>query len=158
MCAPYLTWATSSISSSDVGNFLYLINPWQFETKADFLTELARTNYDALVLDLEFEDGPLLAVDVERLKVKANGGARLVLCYLSIGEAEDYRSYWESSWTANPPEWLLEENPDWEGNYPVQYWHPEWRDIVFTMLDTVLKAGFDGVYLDRVDVYEEFEN
>ena len=25
-------------------------------------------------------------------------------------------------------------------------------------LDAVLEAGFDGVYLDRVDVYEEFEN
>ncbi|MCK5828208.1 endo alpha-1,4 polygalactosaminidase, partial [Candidatus Bipolaricaulota bacterium] len=58
----------------------------------------------------------------------------------------------------NPPEWLLDENPEWEGNYPVQYWHPQWRDIVFVMLDAVLEAGFDGVYLDRVDVYEEFEN
>jgi endo-alpha-1,4-polygalactosaminidase (GH114 family) len=29
---------------------------------------------------------------------------------------------------------------------------------VFAMLDDILEAGFDGVYLDRVDVYEEFED
>jgi cysteinyl-tRNA synthetase len=143
---------------SDVRNFLYLINPWRFETKADLLNALAATNYDALILDLEFDGTPLSAADVEMLKVKANGGTWLVLCYVSIGEAEDYRSYWNSEWTVNPPEWLLEENPDWPGNYPVQYWHPQWREIVFGMMDAVLAAGFDGVYLDRVDVYEEFKN
>lgn len=114
--------ADDILDLSDVANFLYLINPGQFDTKARFLTALAETNYDALILDLEFEDGPLLTADVAQLKVKANGGTRLVLCYLSIGEAEEYRSYWDSLWTANPPEWLLAENPDWQGNYPVQYW------------------------------------
>jgi cysteinyl-tRNA synthetase, unknown class len=150
--------ANNVIELSDVKNFLYLINPWQFSSKTDFLTALAATNFDALILDLEFEDGPLTAADVEALKTKANGGKRLVLCYLSIGEAEDYRSYWSSTWSANPPEWLLDENPDWPGNYPVQFWHSEWQAIVLNMIDSVLAAGFDGIYLDRVDVYEEFEN
>ena len=145
-------------SLSDVGNFLYLINPWQFDTKASFLTALEGTSYDALILDLEFEDAPLSTADVEMLKVKAHGGTRLVLCYLSIGEAEDYRSYWNPTWSSNPPEWLLEENRDWPGNYPVQFWHSEWREIVFEMIDAVLAAGFDGVYLDRVDVYEDSED
>jgi len=142
---------------ADVRNFLYLINPWRFETKDSFLNALAKTNYDALIVDLEFEDAPLTAADVDSMKIKANGGRRLVLCYLSIGEAEDYRAYWESSWTANPPEWLLDENPDWSGNYPVQFWHADWQAIVYAMLNDVLEARFDGVYLDRVDVYEEFK-
>lgn len=154
---PFDMHAGDTRDLSDVGNFLYLINPGQFDTKASFLTALAETNYDALILDLEFEDAPLLAADIESLKLKANGGTRLVLCYLSIGEAEDYRSYWEPSWAANPPEWLLEENPKWPGNYPVQFWHSQWQAIVFEMVDDVLEVGFDGVYLDRVDVYEEFE-
>ncbi|MFC2105952.1 endo alpha-1,4 polygalactosaminidase [Candidatus Bipolaricaulota bacterium] len=155
---PFEVHAGDVISLSDARNFLYLINPWQFETKASLLDALAGTNYDALILDLEFNGAPLSAEDVGMLKVKANGGTRLVLCYLSVGEAEDYRSYWNSAWSTNPPEWLSDENPDWPGNYPVRFWHPEWRDIVFAMLDDVLAAGFDGVYLDRVDVYEEFEN
>lgn len=155
---PFAENADDVQTLADVRNFLYLINPWRFDTKARFLDALAGTNYDALILDLEFENAPLTAADVELLKIKANGGRRLVLCYLSIGEAEDYRSYWIPTWSVSPPEWLLEENPDWPGNYPVQYWHPEWRGIVFAMMDAVLEAGFDGVYLDRVDIYEEFEN
>ncbi|MEE8593660.1 MAG: endo alpha-1,4 polygalactosaminidase, partial [Candidatus Bipolaricaulota bacterium] len=142
---------------SDVRNFLYLINPWQFETKASFLDALAGTDYDALILDLEFDGAPLSAEEVGMLKVKANAGTRLLLCYVSIGEAENYRGYGDPAWFATPPEWLLEENPEWPCNYPVQYWHPEWREIVFGMMDAVLSAGFDGVYLDRIDVYEEFE-
>ena len=155
---PFNAHAGDVSSLSEVRNFLYLINPWQFESKSAFVDALAATNYDALIVDLEYEDDPLLSEDVDTLKVKANGGTRLVLCYVSIGEAEDYRGYWNPTWTTTPPEWLLEENPDWPGNYPVQYWHPDWREIVFEMMDAVMAAGFDGVYLDRVDVYEEFEN
>jgi len=154
---PFKVHSSDVISLSDVRNFLYLINPRQFETKASFLDALTRTNYDALILDLEFDGAPLSAADVSMLKIKANGGTRLVLCYVSIGEAEDYREYWDPAWSTSPPEWLLEENPDWPGNYPVHYWHPEWREIVFGMMDAVLSVGFDGVYLDRIDVYEKFE-
>jgi cysteinyl-tRNA synthetase, unknown class len=142
---------------SDVRNFLYLIDPWRFDSSVAFIAALASTNYDALVVDREFEGRPLSAEDVSKLKVKANGNRRIVLCYLSIGEAEDYRSYWQPSWTSAPPGWLLPENVDWPGNYPVSFWDPAWHEIVFGMLDAILDVGFDGVYLDRVDVYEELE-
>jgi len=33
-------------------------------------------------------------------------GPRPVLAYLSIGQAEDYRFYWEPAWRTAPPEWL----------------------------------------------------
>ena len=32
---------------------------------------------------------------------------------------------------AGKPVWLDVENPDWQGNYKVQYWHPEWQAIIF---------------------------
>jgi len=143
---------------SDVGNFLCLLNPWRFDTKVSLVDALAETSFDALIIDLESEDGVLNRDDVAKLKIKANGGRRLVLCYLSIGEAEDYRSYWDASWSVRPPEWLLDENPDWPGNYSVQFSHSQWQTIVYAMLDDILEAGFDGVYLDRVDAYEGFEN
>ncbi|TAN37800.1 MAG: hypothetical protein EPN23_04615 [Verrucomicrobia bacterium] len=44
--------------------------------------------------------------------------------YLSIGEAGDYRGYWEKEWSAQPPTWLGAENPDWKGNFKVRYWQP----------------------------------
>ena len=43
-----------------------------------------------LVLDLEANDGTLTAADVASLKEKPQGGRRLVLCYLSVGEAATY--------------------------------------------------------------------
>lgn len=85
-----------------------------------------------------------------------------LLAYLSIGEAEDYRGYWKREWDANrdgkpdkgAPAWLGHVNPDWAGNYKVRYWDADWQKIVFEELDRVVKAGFDGVYLDIIDAYE----
>ncbi len=48
----------------------------------------------------------LTANEVESLMVKANGGKRLVVAYMSIGEAEDYRYYWKDEWGKNAPDWL----------------------------------------------------
>lgn len=61
-------------------------------------------------------------------------------------------------WSTRPPEWLLEENQDWPGNYLVRYWHPKWQRIALDALTAILAAGFDGVYLDRVDALESFED
>jgi cysteinyl-tRNA synthetase len=84
-----------------------------------------------------------------------------VFCYLSIGEAEDYRYYWQPDWNNNKPDWLGAENPDWAGNYKVKYWHKSWQDIIYgnnhSYLQKILDAGFNGVYLDIIDAFEYFE-
>ena len=84
-----------------------------------------------------------------------------MIAYLSIGEAEDYRYYWQPEWKENPPAWLLDENPNWPGNHKVYYWDPEWQAIIYgnhsSYLAKILAAGFDGVYLDLIDAYETFE-
>ena len=99
--------------------------------------------------------------EVEQLKQKANGGTRLVVIYMSIGEAEDYRYYWNESWTVGLPEWIEAENPEWEGNYKVQYWNSAWQSIIFgnknAYLDKIIGVGFDGVYLDIIEGFEYFE-
>jgi cysteinyl-tRNA synthetase len=83
---------------------------------------------------------------------------------MSIGEAENYRYYWQESWynKKDRPPWLLKENPYWEGNYKVQYWDPEWQAIIIggedSYLNKIIAAGFDGVYLDIIDAFEYFEN
>ncbi|MBZ4651066.1 MJ1477/TM1410 family putative glycoside hydrolase, partial [Thermosipho sp. (in: thermotogales)] len=84
-------------------------------------------------------------------KLKENGTT--ILSYLSIGEAEDYRSYWKKEWNKNPPEWLGSENPMWPGNYKVKYWYIEWQNIVFNMIDEILKYEVDGLYLDLIDSF-----
>lgn len=148
-------------SLSDVKNFLYLINPSAFPDRSSFLAAIRETNYDLLIIDAFFEDLALTPAEIASLKPKKNGGTRLVIAYMSIGEAEEYRYYWQSEWKDHPPAWLIEENPDWPGNYKVHYWDPEWQAIIYGNRDSylakILAAGFDGVYLDLIDAYETFE-
>ena len=85
---------------------------------------------------------------------------------MSIGEAEDYRWYWQNAWDrrrdgvadSGAPEWLGPSNPDWVGNYKVRYWEESWQSIIYgsaeSYLDKVISTGFDGVYLDIIDAFE----
>ena len=63
--------------------------------------------------------------------------------------------------TPQAPTWLDKENPEWRGNYLVRYWEPEWQSIIFgtpnSLLDKIIDAGFDGVYLDKIDSFEDWE-
>ena len=153
---------TSDISTlSEAKNFLYLLNPDAFATKQAFIDALSETNYDAIIIDCFFDEVLLTASEVTQLKVKKNGGSRLVISYMSIGEAEDYRFYWQTAWNSTKPEWIEAENPDWEGNYKVRYWETDWQNIIYgntaAYLDKILSSGFDGVYLDIIDAFEYFE-
>ena len=157
---PYNKNSDNITSLSEAKNFLYIINPEGFSSKSDFLSKLAATDYDAFVIDLFYEDEMLTASDIQQLKTKKNGGSRLVICYMSIGEAEDYRWYWKASWFKKGPDFLSAVNPEWEGNYTVKYWYPEWQAIICGengYLSKILAAGFDGVYLDIIDAFEYFE-
>jgi cysteinyl-tRNA synthetase len=138
------------------GNQLRLIN----------FDDLAASPTDLLVIDhglsddfkfiRKFEPG-----EIARLKTKPDGTRRLVISYISIGEAERYRYYFDQAWfePGKRPSWLGPENPRWAGNYPVDYWQPEWQRIITGGPDSyiarIAAQGFDGVYLDRSDVYEE---
>jgi cysteinyl-tRNA synthetase len=75
---------------------------------------------------------------------------------MSIGEAEDYRFYWQDGWEVGDPTWLDAVNPNWEGNYKVRYWEAEWQQLIFDYTDRLIAAGFDGAYLDIIDAYQYF--
>jgi cysteinyl-tRNA synthetase len=150
------------ISLSDAHNFLYLINDQSFSSQDQFVGTLDATEYDVFVIDLFCAGAQLDPSDIAQLQTKPGGARRLVLCYMSIGEAEDYRWYWQPGWSSEPPEWLGPENPDWPGNYMVEFWNTAWQSIIYgdstAYLDRILSAGFDGVYLDKIDAFEDWEN
>lgn len=124
--------------------------------KATAVAELGKSGRDVLVLDEFFrENEPYTKKDLESIRSAQPG--RKILAYLSIGEAENYRPYWQKSWKENPPAFLLKENPDWPGNFRVKYWSPAWQALILASLDRILQAGFDGIYLDIVDAFEGFE-
>jgi cysteinyl-tRNA synthetase len=142
-------------------NFLYLLNPGRFASRQSYLDTLAATDYDVMIIDAFYEDEALSAADVEALQTKANGGRRLVIAYMSIGEAEDYRYYWQPGWRTGAPSWLDAENRDFAGNYKVRYWDQAWQDVILNgpdaYLNRITAAGFDGVYLDLIDAFEYYE-
>ncbi len=147
----------------DAKNFLYLISPDdEYATKQAFVNAVVNTNYDCIIMDFFYDGEEFNAAQIVELKQKANGGKRLLISYLSIGEAEDYRYYWQSNWSIGNPAFIEKENPDWQGNFKVRYWESEWQDIIYgndsSYLKKVLDAGFDGVYLDIIDAFEYFEN
>jgi len=160
---PYNVNSTDINSLVEAKNFLYLINPSEFATKSEFINAVKNTNYDIVLIDLFYGGAESLSSNnVSSLKLKQNGGSRLVIAYMSIGEAEDYRYYWQSGWKTGSPEWLLEENPNWKGNYKVRYWDADWQKIIYgnnnSYLKKIIDVGFDGVYLDIIDAFEYFEN
>lgn len=145
---------------SQIRNFMALLDTDDFKSRNDYLSQLQETDYDLIFIDLFFQNEPLTKKEVDSLKKKKNGGKRMVCAYMSIGEAETYRDYWQASWYRDPPVWICDVNEDWKDNYKVMYWLKPWRDILFgsdnSYLDRILKADFDGVYLDVVDAYEYF--
>ena len=143
---------------------------------------LRKSRYDVLVLEPtrthREEAGFGTKEMLSRLRIAPGWTKRILLAYISIGEAEDWRWYWTWSkeWKkkmprpADWPAWIAVHDPDgWSGNYPVAFWDEAWKDIVVggknqkpapgreytSILGEVLADGFDGVYLDWVDAWEE---
>ena len=139
------------------------INDFLIQRENLDLEAIGQTKYDLVIMDYSADlsrEARFTPGQIARLK-NSPGGERTVLAYLNIGEAEDYRYYWQPSWGTAPPSWLAAENPDWPGNYKVRYWDPEWQAIIFgssnSYLGRILAAGFDGVYLDIIEAFEYFE-
>ncbi|MBI3272322.1 MAG: endo alpha-1,4 polygalactosaminidase [Planctomycetes bacterium] len=127
---------------------------------------LASSAVDLVVLDHSRDGSEDAAYSSQEIALVRGSGAsaKVALCYLSIGEAEDYRAYWKRDWrpetdtAAGSPPFLGPVNPDWPGNYKVRYWLPEWKAVLrggpSACLDRILAQGFDGVYLDIIDAYD----
>jgi cysteinyl-tRNA synthetase len=171
-------------SLGDIATWAYQI---QSLSDAGQVDALAASDYDMLVLeptrtDWSSEDRYFDTEGmVTRLKGTTGGDGvrrKLVIAYIDIGEAEDWRWYWtwSTDWPENEidppadwPDYILARDPDgWTGNYPVAYWDPDWKDIIIygesqtptadrdyvSVIDEVLRSGFDGIYLDWVEAFE----
>ena len=127
---------------------------------------LAALNFDLLVTDFS-RDGSnaqaLTAAEFDAIKTHA-----VAVSYISIGEASDFRSFWNPAWTttglatgaltASAPDWLGPDNPAFPESRKVRYWEAGWQDLIFNTtktgwLDKIVAQGFDAAYLDIVDAY-----
>ncbi len=162
-----LSGICSALTINDVDDWTY-----QLQGYGGNLDTITQSQFDLAVIDYSRtgeEAGEWVASEIADLGNSGPCGNRIVLAYMSIGEAEDYRFYWDPSWvdangdpTPSAPAWLGPVNPDWPGNYKVRYWQSGWKDIIFgtasgpdkSYLDRIMDQGFDGVYLDIIDAFE----
>ena len=150
-------------AESNPASFAYILQADAFaKTKSSAVAQLKESGRDWIVLDAAFAgDTPWEQADLDT--IRSGKAGRKVVAYLSIGEAEDYRPYWQSEWVSNgnrttsAPAWLGIENPDWKGNYQVKYWDADWQKLVLAAIDDAMARGFDGVYLDIVDGFQTYE-
>ena len=136
---------------------------WHYQLQNVDLDKISTVDADVVVVDYAKAGVALTKDEVARLKVRPGGKPRIVLSYLSVGEAEEKRFYWDPSWTADPatrPSWVHMNNCAWPGAWAVQFWQDGWKQIIYrgdgSYLRKIIEAGFDGVYLDRVDMFEDF--
>jgi cysteinyl-tRNA synthetase, unknown class len=144
------TGATINPNLVQANDFLYQLQDMD-------LGAMGNAGYDVVIMDYSSNggaDGEYTAQEIATLKQSG----KVVLAYISIGEAEPYRYYWDPSWIPGTPDWLGRSNPDWPDNYKVKYWHPKWQNIISAYLTTLVNQGFDGVYLDIIDGYYYWAN
>ncbi len=152
------------------------VKSWAVQMQELDVSHAAAANVDMLVVDATAgaSGGKTLSKeDVRALKAKPDGGRRLAISYLSIGESEDYRpDYFTSEYMEeDAPDWLLNENKQWKGNRLIRFCKEGWQKTILgdddgrsvynsvepSPLYKLIELGFDGVYLDRVDVYGEVQ-
>ena len=150
MCVVFTTYL--SAEQRDLSS----VQSWSYWLQNININQLKNSSSDLVVIDYSkdgFDETAFTREEIQSLKDEG----KIVLAYLSIGEAEDYRFYWQDSWDENPPSFLGEENPDWAGNYKVKFWEREWwREVLRPYLRKITSAGFNGVYLDIIDGYHYY--
>lgn len=99
--------------------------------------------YDLVVLDGDDATAAQVA------QVRA-GGTKVVLAYLSVGSIERWRS-----WAARARPYRMEPLAGWTGERYADTSKAGYRDlIVREVAPMLLRKGFDGLFLDNVDMIE----
>lgn len=176
--------STDPIKLSEVRTWAYQLQKIDWEGSVDKLVsskydmlviEPTRTDWSS---DTKSFDIKSAVTKIKNSKAGNGINRKLAIAYIDIGEAEDWRWYWtwSTKWkkgTPRPTDWpsyILTHDPDgWDGNYPVAYWDSKWKDIMIygknqnsnpygnytSAIDEAIKDGFDGIYLDWVEAFED---
>lgn len=81
----------------DVSSWVYQLQPSASQSREDFIGDIARTGFNLAVIDYSYDGTADEEFTPDEIgEIKSSG--KFVLCYISIGEAEDYRWYWDPSW------------------------------------------------------------
>jgi cysteinyl-tRNA synthetase len=109
------------------------------------------SGYDLVAIDGLAGAGGDGSVARARLATARASGA-LVLSYISVGTVEGWRSYAPEV----PASWTLGPVPGWPQERYVDARERGWQAIMAREAAALATAGFDGLYLDNLDVGHDF--
>lgn len=181
------TYSVTSLHPNKISKVKYWAYKLQNMNMPGAVTRIAKSRYDMVVLeptrtdwasgDQKFNTRGMVN-SIKNSWASDRVHRKLVIAYLDIGEAENWRWYWKWSkdWNKGEkkprdwPSYILKPDPDgWGGDFPVAYWDSRWKNIIIqgkninslpygnyhSCMDEILKDGFDGVYLDWVEGYDD---
>lgn len=129
---------------------------------------LAKSPYDLIVIEPTawVKGNEDFDIEAAVAAIRAGKPGRLVIAYIDPCQAERFRTYWQDNWKPpkgkkpGNPAFLLTADPDgWTDDFNVAYWDEAWQDLFITgensELRQIMTAGFDGLYLDWIDAFED---
>ena len=96
-------------TSARVAPRLSEVRSWAFQLQNVDPLEIKLSPYDLVVIDYGFDRRNATAFPrevVDLMRTRPDGSKRLIFAYFSIGEAENYRYYWQESWLKTRPRLL----------------------------------------------------
>ena len=109
------------------------------------------SGYDLIAIDgLPAAAGDDRAARARLASARAAGA--LVLSYISVGTVEGWRTYAPEV----PRSWTLGRVSGWPKERYVDAREPGWQEIMAREAAALAGTGFDGLYLDNLDVGEEY--
>ena len=157
--------ASPKAQFKNVSTWFYLKSP----TVGAEVENIVDSSYDLIVIDPVFtkKNTNTLSVRTAIDKIRKSSGAnvtnKIVLAYLDITHADVNRYYWQSSWREMPPSFIIGDTTDTNQDvFLVAYWDKDWKKIWFgsyqdsdSLMKQIVDEGFDGVYLDGVQAYND---
>ncbi|RDH42065.1 endo alpha-1,4 polygalactosaminidase [Zooshikella ganghwensis] len=132
--------------------------------------ELINSLFDVYVLEVTTTEQGMENYDIAHLisrikqhNIKKRGVEPIVLAYVDIAQAEQWRWYYESSADKHLIDQLsVGDDPNgWEDITVVKYWEKAWENIAIygykgrSHVQESLKHGFDGIYMDWVEAFSD---
>ncbi len=127
-------------------------------------SKIAASGHDLIVVEAApgYPVGTSDLTDTEVGTLVASGIE--VIGYVSVGQTDDARPYWDPSWTDDgtdtgdptfeAPAWMAEKAVSWPAAI-VEFWDDDWQAIVMDQVMDMVDRGYSGIFLDNILSYYE---
>ncbi len=128
---------------------------------------LTQIDHDLLIINPAksisyYQDSRETLWTTEELNTIKSSGKTLA-GYINLAKFNDFIEVWDRKWTtdgtahgsltASAPDFLGEIDSSFIHTRLVNYWLPDWRNILFSQVDRMISQGFDGIFLDDPGMY-----